>query len=123
MDFAVEATGEFLRVRFAGNLDYNRHAEICRALKLAESSERPVLLYFDDTVHYVDTISLGEVLLCKQRLLRQDRALAVLVANDHVYDILVLAGIAHSLNASLSEEQALRALRRAPHPFPSGARP
>lgn len=111
LDFAVEAAGDVLRVRLHGNLDVRRYQEVHKALRLAESDSRPVLVMLDEHVRSVDTAMLAELLLFRSRLQRQNRSVAIHVADAQAYHAFAMTNVAQRLNASMSERQALKALR------------
>lgn len=111
LDFSIEASSDILKVVFRGDLDISRYAEVCEELSLAERDTRNVLLVFDETVQYIDSFSLSEVLLFQRRLSRAGRLVALHVIRGQVYGMLAASGVVRRLNAYLNGEQALETLR------------
>ena len=109
--FAVEASGDVLKVTFRGDLGNSRYAEVCRALSLGEHSPRNVLIAFDETVTFADSFTLSEIMQLQRRLNRGGRLVALHVVSEQVYKTLVLMGVVGLLRAFRDEEAALKALR------------
>jgi anti-anti-sigma factor len=108
--FAVESLDDVVRVTFRDDLDMSRAHEVWKALQhAAEGDARPILIVLDATVRYIDSFTLSEFLLFRRRL--QSRRVAVYVADPNVYRILTITDVATRLNATMTEEDALKALR------------
>lgn len=112
MPFTLEAADEVVRLRFSGDLDISRYPEVCDAVRWAEATHRPILLALDETVQYIDSITLSELLLFKRRLERNEVPVATWVASGRVFVLLTITDVAERLNATTSEGHALTILRR-----------
>jgi len=110
--FAVETTNGIVRITFRGDLDISRYSEVGQVLQRAADVESlHVLIVFDESVRFVDSFTLSELLLFRRRLALKFRRVAVFIANDKVYHMLALTNVAERLSASMNEAEAVKALR------------
>lgn len=113
LPFVLEAVDEYVRLRFSADLDISRYPEVQEAARWAEATGRSVVIVLDETVRYIDSVTLSELLLFKRRLDRKDVAVATWVVNSRLYLALKMLDVAERLNAETTEERALTVLRRA----------
>lgn len=111
MPFALETTDRVVRITFLGDLDISRYDQVGKALQLAmDTGTQPVLIVLDETVHFIDSFTLSEMLLFRRRLQGKFRRLALHCVNANVYHTLTLTNVAERLNATMNEAEALKAL-------------
>lgn len=111
MHFALETTDRVVRITFRGDLDISRYDEVGKALQLAiDTASRPVLIVLGETVHFVDSFTLSEMLLFRRRLQSKFRRVAVYCVNANVYHTFALTNVGERLNATMNEAEALEAL-------------
>ncbi|HEV8021752.1 MAG TPA: STAS domain-containing protein [Candidatus Lustribacter sp.] len=112
MAFAVESLDDVVRVKFRDDLDISRAHDFGKALQYAtEADHRPVLIALDASVRYIDSFTLSELLMFRRRLSPSSRRVALHVVNANVFRTLTITDVAERLNASMHEEDALKALR------------
>jgi anti-anti-sigma factor len=108
---AAPTAPEVQRVVFSGDLDISRYPQLRTLFAPVETGTCPVLIVLDETVGFLDTVALSELLLFTRRLQMQDRPVALHVASRQVYRTLAIAGVAERLHAALTEEEALQVLQ------------
>jgi len=102
VDSGLAASPDAQRVVFSGDLDISRYPELRRTLEPFETGTQPVVIVFDESVHFLDTVALSELLLFTRRVQMQDRSVELHVASRNVYRTLSIAGVAERLNATLT---------------------
>lgn len=111
MDFLYDADGEIVRITFLGDIDIMRHPQVRDVLDLARHERHPTLVEFGETTKYLDSYSLGEILMFRRHMEEEGQAVAILVRDRNIYRIFDIVSDGR-LALFSDEEQALRSLHR-----------
>jgi anti-anti-sigma factor len=116
VDFLYDADGGIVRVTFQGDVDITRHLQVRDVLDLARNERRPTLIEFADTTQYIDSYSLGEVLMFRRKMEEDGCPVAIAVRDRNVYRIFDIVSDGR-LAIFSDEEAALRSLAGRSHAF------
>lgn len=116
MDFLHDGDGEIVRVTFQGDVDITRHLQVRDVLDLARNERRPTLIEFADTTKYIDSYSLGEVLMFRRHMEEEGIPVSILVRDRNVYRIFDIVGDGR-LAVFGDEEAAMRSVAGRAHSF------
>lgn len=98
--------GEPIVVRFSGELDVSRYAELRDRLNSTWDGVSPVVVDLR-TVSLIDSTCLSELLLFRRRVQRVKAAFSTLVTDPSVSRLLDITGLKKSLNVVRDEGAAL----------------